>query len=457
MRQRVLAGLACAVAVIAGSAASSSPSPSVIAFTHYPLPAALAHNGNASPSPVEPSIGVNWKTGSIFLQGALETDRLTFNNKGAVWEDVSSSTTSTVTLDAVMVSDNATGRIFVSQLVSATSLLAFSDNDGKSWSAALLGSGLPTGFDRQSVGVGPYPAHGSARPSGSYPHAVYYCAQQNVTAFCARSDNGGVSFGVSVPAYTFLDCGNLHGHMRVAPDGTIYLPNAQCQGTHGVSVSTDAGQTWKVHKVPGTTIGRTGQPGVGVGSDGTAYFGLTDGDGRPKIAVSRDRGETWTPPVDVGRQVGVQNAVFPTVIAGDGDRAAFAFLGTKTPGDSQVAEFGMDASKTRYTGAEYHLYVATTFDRGQTWRTQDLTPNDPVQRGRVCLAGAACSGKDRNLLDFIDLQVDRNGRVLVGWADGCMSACVRSNTVASNSYTAHGTVSRQTSGPGLFVRPAPTR
>jgi hypothetical protein len=455
--QRVLAGLALAGAVLAASVASSSPSPSVIAFTHYPLPAALAHNGNASPIKVEPSIGVNWKTGSIFLQGVLETDRLRFNNKGPVWEDVSSSTTSSVTLDAVMVSDNATGRIFVSQLVAATSLLAYSDNDGQTWSAALIGSGLPAGFDRQSIGVGPHPPSGSARPTGAYPHAVYYCAQQNVTAFCARSDNGGTFFGPSVPAYTFLDCGNLHGHMRVAPDGTVYLPNAQCQGSHGVSVSTDAGQTWTVRKVPGTTIGRTGQPGVGVGSDGTAYIGLTDGDGKPKVAVSRDRGATWTTPVDVGKQVGVVNAVFPTVIAGDGDRAAFAFLGTKTPGDSQVADFGMDASGTRYTGAEYHLYVATTFDRGRTWRTQDLTPNDPVQRGRVCLGGTACTDKDRNLLDFIDLQVDRNGRILVGWADGCTGACVRSTAVAQNSYTAHGNVSRQMTGPGLFARPAPTR
>ena len=130
-----------------------------------------------------------------------------------------------------------------------------------------------------------------------------------------------------------------------------------------------------------------------------------------------------------------------------------AFLGTKTEGNAQNEFFGMDDAHTRYVGADYHLYIATTLDRGKTWQTVDVTGADPVQRGRVCLRGTACGSKDRNLLDFMGIQVDRDGRVLVGWADGCVLACVTSDLVAANTYTEQGTVTRQTTGPRLFSTP----
>jgi hypothetical protein len=35
-----------------------------------------------------------------------------------------------------------------------------------------------------------------------------------------------------------------------------------------------------------------------------------------------------------------------------------------------------------------------------------------------------CENNKRNLLDFIDITLDEQGRVLVGWADGCVNRCV---------------------------------
>ena len=78
-----------------------------------------------------------------------------------------------------------------------------------------------------------------------------------------------------------------------------------------------------------------------------------------------------------------------------------------------------------------------------------------MQRGRICLGGTTCTVGDRNLLDFMDIQVDRQGRVLVGWADGCVLACVESDLVASNSHSRQGVITRQTSGPLLFRTPPP--
>ena len=73
-----------------------------------------------------------------------------------------------------------------------------------------------------------------------------------------------------------------------------------------------------------------------------------------------------------------------------------------------------------------------TYDGGRSWTTTDVTPNDPVQRGCIWWgsprgdqpAAENCGNNKRNLLDFIDVAVDKTGRVVVGWADGCINRCV---------------------------------
>src|SRR4029077_3499224 len=106
------------------------------------------------------------------------------------------------------------------------------------------------------------------------------------------------------------------------------------------------------------------------------------------------------------------------------------------PGDAQSSDF---------LGV-WHLYVAFTYDRGRTWTTVDATPSDPVQRG--CIWNGGGSNQCRNLLDFNDITVDRFGRVLIGYADGCTGACV--HDPSQNTYDALATVARQTGGPGSF-------
>jgi hypothetical protein len=452
VRQRSLSRLLLAlgmvgVAALTASSASGAAKPAGNRYATYTAPAGKAvHAG-------EVSIGVDWKTGGVLFQAGFETDKVTFPAIGdPTWSDVTSGTTGLLTLDPIAASDNSTGRVFVSQLVGAGSLMAYTDDDGTSWSTS-QGSGEPAGYDHQTVGAGPYPPEGIT--PGSYPHAVYYCSQANLTALCARSDNGGTTFGVGIPAYTFEDCIGLHGHVRVAPDGSVWLPNRSCGGAQGVAVSLDAGQSFTLHPVPGSRAGTNGDPSVSTGRDGTTYFAYSDGNGPAKVSLTRDHAKTWSEPFDLGAQVGVVNSAFIDVIAGDGDKAAVAFLGTKTPGNSQDEFFGQDASHTRYVGADYHLYIATTYDRGQTWSTVDTTPNDPVQRGRICLAGTTCTGSDRNLLDFMDIQVDRAGHVLVGYADGCINACVTSALVATNGHTAQGSITRQVAGKGLYARTPP--
>jgi hypothetical protein len=339
---------------------------------------------------------------------------------------------STTRLDPIHYNHRQTGRTFESQLTGVDSFTCYTDNDGASWSPS-QGGGIPSGVDHQTIGGGPYSPNGiGALPASAYPNAVYYCSQDIATAFCAVSRDGGVTFGAGVPTYSLLDCGGIHGHVKVAPDGTAYLPNRSCGATAAVAVSTDNGTSWTVRNVPGTSASDA-DPSVGIGANGTVYFGSVGSDGEPAVATSTDQGKTWANGQHVGTEFGIKNAVFPTVVAGDDDRAAFAFLGTTTDGNYQDID--------NFHGV-WHLYVSTTYDGGKTWVTSDATPNDPVQIGSICTGGTTC-GADRNLLDFIDVTMDDHGRVEVAFAAGCTGSCV---TGGPNTRTAYPTIARQSSG-----------
>ncbi len=334
--------------------------------------------GIGNPSSSEPSIGVNWNTGKIFFQSILQTLRVTVNDQvcpstpSAVWENIGSPFTSTESFDPILYTDGPIGRTFVSQLVfgSTESLSAYSDDDGKTW-IPTQGAGIASGIDHQTLGGGS--AFASPVPQNPvYPHPVYYCAQDIAAANCAISYDGGITFGPAVPIYSATQCGGLHGHVKVGPDGTAYVPNKKCAdpatGTKGQAVvlSQDNGATWTIRVVPGSTPGSS-DPSVGIGRFGRVYLGYADGDHQPVIAISDDRGQTWHGIANVGAAFGIQNAVFSEVAAGDNDRAAFFFLGTPTAGNLQGQPF---------TGI-WHGYItcSTSTTRPSTGRAACTSPS----------------------------------------------------------------------------------
>jgi hypothetical protein len=436
------------------------PPPGAPTFVNYPAPANIPCSPLApgltctsgQHTAGEPSIGADWATGAIMYQSYTHTLKITFDDSRtpaiASWVD-KRALTSRTSLDPILFTDSRTNRTFTSHLDLACSLSSFSDDDGEHWTPS-EGCGTPAGVDHQTIGGGPYAF--PAPPLHTYPDAFYYCSQDIATAFCARSDNGGLTFGAGIPIYSLSQCGGLHGHIRVSPDGTAYVPNNSCVDTvsgsrkQGLAVSVDNGLTWRIKTVPDSRAARAGgDPSVAAGARNTLYFGYADADGHPKIAVSRDHGDHWSKSKDVGTAFGIQNTEFPEVIAGDDDRAAFAFLGTTTAGNSQAAFFP----------GVWHLYVAITYDAGRTWTTVDATPADPVQRG--CIWNGGGSNPCRNLLDFNDITVDKFGRVLVGYADGCTGTCVHdpsqnaSNTANPDAEDQLATVARQAAGRGLFA------
>src|SRR5207247_9900246 len=137
---------------------------------------------------------------------------------------------------------------------------------------------------------------------------------------------------------------------------------------------------------------------------------------------------------------------FATAVGGSAGRAAVAYYGSTTP---QGGANG-DSNTTNFTGF-WHLYVAHTFDGGLTWTTTDATPNAPMQRSGLLRGGGA--DIVRNLLDFFDITIDRDGRVLVGYVNGCEGGnCAQAApTATGNAYTTTATIARQSSGRRLLA------
>src|SRR5204863_10172639 len=165
-------------------------------------------------------------------------------------------------------------------------------------------------------------------------------------------------------------------------------------------------------------------------------------EGPAMISVKPAGSSQWRPAVDVGAPLGIKNIQFPEVFAGDDDRAAFAFLGTTTAGDDQDQNFK----------GVWHLYVAYTYDGALNWTTVDVTPTVSVQRGCIWLQGG--SSDCRNLLDFNDITIDKQGRVMVAYADGCTDKCVTDTRYdyKNAKRTSLGVIARQESGLGLLSK-----
>jgi hypothetical protein len=428
------------------------PGPGTPRYHNFVAPEGMGNSAG------EPTLGAGLSSepagGRTMYIAGLETLRVTWNDCSSpaaapafpadpaaftpLWEDKSFLFESLITLDPILHTDVGAGRLspartFVSQLGPKTSFLAYSDDDGESYLQS-QGSGINSGVDHQNIGAGPYKTNSTPPPPPHplYPNAVYYASQDVAVAQMARSDTGGQTFGPAVPMYNLTQCGGLHGHIKVAPDGTVYLPNKGCGTTQGVVVSEDNGITFTVRNVPGSSPGDT-DPSLGIDAAGKIYFAFADGDGRAKVAVSSDKGVTWSTPIDVGLPFGIKNTVFPGAAGGSAGRATVMYLATDTAGGYSTMGF---------TGV-WHIYASHTFDGGVTWATVRVTPeNDPVQRGSICTSGTTC-GEDRNLLDFNDVEIDHEGRVIIAYADGCIGC---TSLTGTDSRAAKATIARQSGG-----------
>jgi hypothetical protein len=417
---------------------------------------------------IEPSIGFNWATSVAHYQCDLETLFIDFNNTcaagvpGSTWVNRPATVSQFVDSDPILFTDRTTHRVFIAELTLLspdTSKVAFSDDDGHTWIADPQSQGLASAVDHETMGGGPYHAPLPNPPPVIYPHAVYYCSQDIATAFCSRSDNGGLTFGGQFMLYNVSNCGGLHGHVKVGPDGTVYVPNRSCNGAQSVAVSKDNGVNWTVHPVATatqsagpSTVGTGDDPQLAIDAGGRVYFAFSNFGTKLGVAVSDDQGTTWKAMYDVGAIYGLNNVCFPAAIAGDAGRAAVAFYGSTTPNDTTLNGKPTGNSNTANFTGVWHLYIAHTFNGGKTWTTSDATPLMPMQRSGLLRGGGA--DIVRNLADFFDVTIDNQGRVLVGYGNGCEGGpCAQAplsangtSAVRGNAYSATAVIARQSSG-----------
>ncbi len=403
--------VAAALAVpLVASAATSSKEPT---FRQYTSPVGVAlHTGVPQPlgdvvqagapfglytqtglgdSCGEPTLAVHPRTGEVLYQCGLQTLRITKLTKDgkATWTPVQAPVEGLQSNDPILRMDTDTGRVFVNQLTpQGCSFQAYTDDFGDSWTQAAVGCALGLSFDHQTIGMGKPTA---LVTTSAYKNVVYYCTRDLVVLNCGVSLDGGLTYGPTRPVANVAtdSCSAFVGHIKSAPDGTTYLMPDGCSdeaGDQAVYVTTDNSLTWVKRSIPHATQGDAGHPSLAVGSDGTVYASWggksnEDGGGRVYVSVSRDKGLHWTLPKALGKELGVKVTRFPLAVAGDGDRAAVAYLGSRSGANP--------ASKKNFQGA-WRMYVSYTFNRGKTWKTYDATPGSPVQVGSVCTGGLSC-------------------------------------------------------------------
>jgi hypothetical protein len=313
----------------------------------------------------------------------------------------------------------ASDTLFHTDLFLAGASVSWSADQGATW---LPGQALASGLgpvDRQWI--------------ASHGDSVYFTANYFTDHHLLRSDDGGL---------TWQELGNVPcgGDLLAAPDGTVY---AGCGARLGVS--TDGGETWTRKSVPGHSGGGLQEPTVD--GAGNVWIAWVESSQRLFLAGSPDRGQSWpwvhelTPSVRTALGSATLSMVWPWVSAGSEGRVAVTTFASTAPppvmgGDPEkawnvvsVAVFGANAAMPDAAGyvlaADHH-------------------------RGSICLQGTICqvgsltgdATRDRRLGDFFETTIDRDGFLLVTYAD---------SRQLPNDVVSHPAFVRQVDGPRFVV------
>jgi hypothetical protein len=415
----------------------------VVSQPDLTLPLSPALEWNHPDQAGEPSIGIDWKTGAGMYVAGTNVLKVTFDNATSQvsWSDASPFFGTSQNLDPILATDPTTGTTLGGGDTGACSVLFRTTNDGAGWTPTAPCTGT---YDHPTVAWAP----SALNPGG---HVWYYCQQGPDEHNCATSTDDGVTW---LPGTTtgLLTCIGIHGHVRGSRDGYAYMPGKSCFDDDanllvGGEYTHDDGATWTEYTIPGATEA-VFDPAAAVTPDGTLYEAWQDGvTSHPLIASSKNHGSTWTAPVDLASTVSppLVASTFPTLVAGDDGRIAYSFLGTSVGSGNPNA--------SGFVGVWY-LYTSFSYDGGKTWTTVRDTET-PVQVGEIDGGGTTTSGQ-RNLLDFMDSAMTKDGRVVVAFADGCLADCeakaAQGDLAGATDLSTHAwtSLAYQTAGVGLL-------
>ncbi|MFN2543828.1 MAG: sialidase family protein [Actinomycetota bacterium] len=437
-------GSATAPSTTAGAAAAQ-PEFTGTAVAHYPggvLPPedqiipvpAVELFGTAFTGTGEPTIGVG-RDGTLYSDDLTKT--VVSTDHGKTWRDISPSNNVPASLDPYLYLDPVTNRLFKSDLIGTCQHLAFSDDEGTSWTRLPAACNLS---DHQTIAAGP-PA---TSQTVGYQNVVYDCSQSagyngySAASICDKSIDGGRTWvPTGTPAYHDPSpygfgpgsgdsgvpghCNGDIGHIFVGSDGALYVPRGWC-GQPWLAVSHDEGATWTRTQVASNGMNTTVTGGFGLVAPGSgqsdheaAVVADTKGnlfymwmglDRLPWLAVSRDHGATWSSPLMIGAP-GVNEAWGPALGIDPDGRVSVAYMGTSgSPGApwtgdyANVAWFGYVAVIPKPLDTRPLIFSAATSSASRPFVKGTCGPDrcDPV-------------------LDFIDVQSATDGSAWAAFVD----------------------------------------
>ena len=185
--------------------------------------------------------------------------------------------------------------------------LAYSDDEGKTWTQSLLTSAGVNDHQTLVSGVEP---KGVPIPltDPKFQKVLYYCVNGVAEGSCVRSFDGGQTFtqanqtgyqAFNAEYLASLDenhnegiCGSLHGHAVTDKDGRLFIPRGYCQ-IPMIAISDDAATTFHDVQVAKAVSMSGQQASVAVDRAGNIYYVWQDGKyNLPYMSVSRDHGST---------------------------------------------------------------------------------------------------------------------------------------------------------------------
>jgi hypothetical protein len=226
----------------------------------------------------------------------------------------------------------------------------------------------------------------------------------------------------------------------------LYIPFERLYGSDyqlWVAISRDKGQSWTRLRVadlgPHDAVNLF--PDLTIDTAGNLYYTwaqtqrvdaanpANEGETDVHYTYSTDGGATWVPPIDLTKETG-DSAVMPWMVAGDAGQVDLVYYKANTGLNPNIAFYdasGQSCDPSSQTGCTpnttaWNTYFAQSqnaLNSGANFKSVQISDH-PIHIGGICTAGLACQStpqQNRDLLDFLTVDLDHVGGANVTWAE----------------------------------------